>query len=96
VIVQRAIARPDLMQLRVVLRAEALDPAHPAHRYFAEQHAAGLERMTRGTALFSASPASIARQILATLYGLEEQWLREAAGFDFLAEWEQFVDRIVP
>lgn len=96
IIAERSFARPELTRLRVVLRAEALDPEHPAHAYFAQRHRAKLDRMTRGVALFSPNPEPIARQVLAMISGLEEQWLREGAAFDVLAECERFFDLLLP
>ena len=96
IIAARSFARPELTRLQVVLRAEALYPEHPAHAYFAQRHKARLERMTKGVALFSPSPEPIARQVLAMLSGLEEQWLREDAQFDFLAECERFFELLLP
>lgn len=95
IVAERSIATPELTRLRVVLRAEALDPRHPAHPYFSERHKVKLERLAKGAALFSAAPQSIARQTLAMLTGLEEQWLREDDGFDLLFEWDLFVDRLL-
>ena len=95
IVAERASARPELMRLRAVLRAEALDAQHPAHAYFAERHRAKLDRLARGASLFSDRPQSIARQVLAMLSGLEEQWLRDEDGFDLLHEWDLFVERLL-
>ena len=95
IIAERSLARPELTRLRVVLRAAAINPDHPAHHYFAARHRAKLERLAKGAALFSSNPDSIARQVLAMWSGLEEQWLCEDRGFDVLTEWEQFVDRLL-
>jgi AcrR family transcriptional regulator len=95
-IAERSLARPELTRLRVVLGAEAINPGHPAHPYFKQRHKAKLDRLARGAARFSTTPETIARLVLATLTGLEEQWLREEAGFDLLAEWDRFLDLLLP
>jgi AcrR family transcriptional regulator len=86
-VVERAVAQPDLMRLQVVLRSEAINPDHPAHAYFAARQKEKLERLALRVAPFSADPQSTARRILATMSGLEQQWLSEGKGFDMLAEW---------
>jgi AcrR family transcriptional regulator len=91
-IMERALAEPQLMRLRVVLRVEAINPAHPAHRYFVARQATVLQRLAKGAATFSPDPTSTARLLAATMSGLEEQWLREEGGFDLLAEWERTLE----
>lgn len=88
-IVERSLAQPELIRLQVVLRAEAINPAHPAHAYFAAREEASLKRLSMRVAAFSAHPRSTARQILAMMAGLYEQWLREGEGFDLMSEWDR-------
>jgi AcrR family transcriptional regulator len=87
-VVQRGLAQPDFMRLQVVLRTEAINPDHPAHSYIAARQKRTLERISKRLVPFCAAPRSTARQILAVMSGLEQQWLSEEMGFDFLAEWD--------
>ncbi len=95
-IVARSVDRPELVRLRVVLRVEAMNPEHPAHRYFLARGEATLARLAHGAATFSATPHSTARLILATISGLEEQWLRVGGAFDLLAEWDRALQLLLP
>lgn len=88
-VVKLALTQPELMRLQVVLRAEALSPDHPAHAYFVARQQSKLQRLAKRAAPFAANPQSTARQVLATMSGLEEQWLREGASFDLLTEWDR-------
>jgi AcrR family transcriptional regulator len=88
--------RPELIRLRVVLRVEAMNPGHPAHHYFLARGAAVLERLAHGAATFSSTPQTTARLVLATISGLEEQWLREDGAFDLLEEWERALQLLLP
>jgi AcrR family transcriptional regulator len=95
-VVERGLAQPDLMRLQVVLRTEAINPDHPAHEYFAARQKEKLDRLAMRVAPFCAQPQSTARQILADMSGLEQQWLSEEMGFDFLAEWEAALKVLLP
>ena len=95
-IVERNSIQPELVRLFAVLRAEALSQAHPARQYFADREAATLDKFARLVAPHVAEPISTARQLLAFMSGLEEQWLRAAHGFDLVAEWDRGVSRLLP
>lgn len=92
----RAIARPELMRLEVVLRAEAVNDGHPAHAFFAAREAANRARIAKRLAPLYPQAQSIARHLLAAMSGLQEQWLRENEGFNLLAEWERVLDVLLP
>jgi len=87
--VERSLKQPELIRLRVMLRAESLNPAHPAHAYFNAREAETLTRLAKGAEPFSAHPESTARQVLALTEGLQGQWIRSGQGFDLLAEWDR-------
>lgn len=95
-IVARALERPALIRLRVVLRVEAINADHPAHDYFVARQEMALKRLLLGTNAVATDPLSLGRQILATLAGLEEQWLREAGAFDLQQEWTRALERLLP
>jgi AcrR family transcriptional regulator len=95
-IVERNSTQLELVRLHVVLRAEALNQAHPARQYFLEREAAALLAFARMAAPHVAEPQSTARQLLALMSGLEEQWLRADHGFDLVAEWDRGVALLLP
>lgn len=95
-IVQRNAGQPELVRLYAVLRAEALNPGHPAHAWFNAREAATLETFTAMIAPHADQPESLARQIIGTMLGLELQWLRENQGFELAAEWHRQMERIWP
>jgi len=76
---------PGLIQLYVRLSAEATDPEHPAHAFFAERTrtfrelvAGDLRRMqAAGTARADLDAEQAAMLILATADGLQVQWLMD-------------------
>jgi len=79
-------SKPGLMRLYTTLAAEAVSPEHPAHMYFAERYtrlcafiAGGLDRESF-TAPGGETNLEIAALVLATMDGLQLQWLM-APGF---------------
>lgn len=85
-IVERNAALPEVMRLQVILRAEAINKEHPAHDYFTAREHAKLDILADGLAAFSANPRGTARNLLALLGGLEQEWLRDERGFDLVGE----------
>lgn len=85
-IVERNAAQPELMRLQVILRAEAINKGHPAHAYFTAREHAKLDILANGLATFVANPRGTARNLLAVLGGLEQEWLRDEQGFDLVGE----------
>lgn len=93
-IVQRANANPELTRLYAVLQAEALDPSHPAHDYFAAREATTLSGFAVLAGPHVADPSAVARQLHALMDGLALQWLRSGCGFDIVAAWDRAVSGI--
>ncbi|WP_433047260.1 TetR/AcrR family transcriptional regulator [Dactylosporangium sp. CS-033363] len=87
-LVRRNAGQPEIVRLFAVLAAESLAPEHPAHDYFAER-----QRKVLGAFADLAEPA-LARQIMATMDGLQLQWLRDQAGTDLVAMWEEAARRL--
>ena len=90
-IVARNSTQPEFVRLFAVLRAETLNQSHPARQYFMEREIAVLNAFGRMVAPHVAQPRATARQLLAVMSGLEDQWLRADHGFDLVAEWERGV-----
>jgi AcrR family transcriptional regulator len=88
VIIARNAARPELLRLFVTLRAEAINPAHPAHAYMVRNEGAKIDILAMHLAGATPAPRLLARCVVAIVSGLEEQWLREGMGFDLAAECE--------
>jgi AcrR family transcriptional regulator len=94
-IVKRNTHQPELVRLYAVLRAEALNQEHPARDYFASREATTLDVFARMIAPHVAQPRSTARQLLAFMAGLEDQWLRAEQSFNLVAEWNRGVVKIL-
>lgn len=94
--VARGSAEPELGRLYTVLLAESLDQAHPAYQSFRAREATVLSLFTRLLAPYVAEPRSTARQMIALIQGLGQQWLRADQTFDILAEWDRAVGTLLP
>ncbi|MFE6822229.1 TetR/AcrR family transcriptional regulator [Streptomyces sp. NPDC057690] len=81
-------AQPEIVRLYAVLAAESLEPRHPAHAYFLARHQRALAGLAELAKTISEQPQSLARQILATMDGLQLQWLRAPASVDLVREWD--------
>jgi AcrR family transcriptional regulator len=95
-VAERGLQQPDLMRLQLVLRTEAINPDHPAHAYFIDRQKEKLDRLAMRMTPFVTDPHPKARQLLATLWGLEQQWLSEEMGFDFVAAWSGALKVLLP
>ena len=86
---------PELCRLYSVLRVEALNPRHPAHKYFREREfstLASLERLVTGVAR---DPEVAAVQLHALSDGLILQWLSSAQTFDLEERWTTAVGTLL-
>jgi AcrR family transcriptional regulator len=95
-IIARNMQQPDLVRLFAVVRAEALNPLHPANQHMARRDAAILDLFEKMLAPHTARARSIARQIQATMHGLELQWIQESFSFDMAREFDEQLGRIIP
>ena len=95
-IVVRGGARPEQIRLLGALQAESLNPAHPAHDWWANRETVLLGFFARLLGPHVAEPDRVARQLLAMLDGLGAQWLRATPPFDMVAEWESALARLLP
>jgi AcrR family transcriptional regulator len=94
--VARNSTQPEILRLFVVLQAEAMNAAHPAHDFFMARQAAALDAFARTVTGHVPEPRSTALQLVALMSGLEQEWLRCGQGFDLVAEWDRAVARILP
>ncbi|MWV58583.1 TetR/AcrR family transcriptional regulator [Rathayibacter sp. VKM Ac-2754] len=94
---------PGLVELQCVLSAEATHADHPAHDYFAERYryvvdlftAAFGDMLTRGQLVPGVDPRSAAIRTVATMDGLQVQWLLQRDSLDMQAEFRRSVQTLV-
>lgn len=89
-------ADPELLRLAIVLKAEALDPKHPAHKTFRSRDAAVQTMFTRALTPFVDDPKKMARRVAAILDGLGEHWVRSGQSFNIGEEWDAVAERLLP
>jgi AcrR family transcriptional regulator len=89
--VEHNLEQRELVRLYLVLRAEALDPSHPAHAYFKEREQSTIEAFTLALP-WKPAPMLAARELYAFWTGLESQWVSDPS-VDMLAVWDSFAAR---
>jgi AcrR family transcriptional regulator len=87
-LVRRNATQPEIVRLFAVLEAESLAPSHPAHDYFGRRQEQILRLFTALARPVSADPATLARQVVAMMDGLQIQWLRAPAETDLVEVWQ--------
>ncbi|WP_431909344.1 TetR/AcrR family transcriptional regulator [Amycolatopsis thermoflava] len=93
-LVRRNVTQPEIVRLFSVLQAESLAPGHPAAAYFAARQERVLAEFTAMVSGRVPDPASLARQVVAAMDGLQIQWLRDPDGTDLVAEWQAAAARL--
>nr|WP_284295039.1 TetR/AcrR family transcriptional regulator [Luteimicrobium album] len=96
-------ARPGIVELFVVLSAEATAPDHPAHAYFTARYDAAAE--TIATAFADAQEAGqlrgdvdpdvAAHRVVALMDGLQVQWLYRRDAVDMAGELRDAIDGLL-
>ncbi|MQA32232.1 TetR/AcrR family transcriptional regulator [Modestobacter roseus] len=95
-VVVRNTTQPEIVRLYSMLRTESLFEGHPAHGYFRDRDARVLATFTRLVGGHVPHPGSTARQLLAVMGGLEEQWLRTPDEVDLVGEWDRAAALLLP
>ena len=85
---RRNAIQPEIVRLFTVLAAESLEPAHPAHTYFARRQQVATAAYTALAGQFTDRPETLAKQVIAMMDGLQIQWLRHPESTDLVREWE--------
>ena len=85
---RRNAIQPEIVRLFTVLAAESLEPAHPAHAYFARRQKVATAAYAALAEPLTDRPELLARQIMAMMDGLQIQWLRNPGTTDLEQEWE--------
>ena len=93
-LVRRNATQPEIVRLFAVLAAESLAPDHPAHDYFAARERDVLDALGTAAKPLTDRPEALARQIVATMDGLQLQWLRALGDADLVAMWEAAAERL--
>ncbi|WP_405668076.1 TetR/AcrR family transcriptional regulator [Streptomyces sp. NBC_01166] len=94
---------PGMIELAVVVAAEATSPDHPAHAFFARWQEKGVQELTErlrvGTEKGELKPGldheGIARECAALDAGLRQQWLTTDRSFDLIAAMRGHLDRLM-
>lgn len=90
---------PELVELHVVLSAEATSPEHPAHEYFMRRYARVISAVQRAFEKAAANDqlcpgvdcAGAARTLIALMDGLQVQWLIGRPVIDMPAELRRYL-----
>ncbi|MEU9440822.1 TetR/AcrR family transcriptional regulator [Streptomyces sp. NPDC048304] len=94
---------PGMVELAVVLTAEATAPDHPAHEHFTGWQEKGVRELTdrlrtgshTGELLPDLDHEAIARECVAMDAGLLQQWLAGGRCFDLVAVMRGHLDRLM-
>ena len=89
--------RPKLVHMFSTLSAEALNPDHPAHEYFAtrEEHVVDVARNIRWRVPDGVDAEQVLRVGFAMMDGVQLRWLRKP-GQDLNAMWAECEDVLFP
>ena len=92
-VVRRNLAQPEIVRLYTVLAAEALDPDHPAHEFFAQRLRTGTAQMAALLDGFDRPASEVAVEVYAFMDGIQLNWLRDPA-IDMWQQWKSFADAL--
>jgi AcrR family transcriptional regulator len=95
-IILQIVEKPELNRFLTVLLAESLYPEHPAHRWFKSMEEETSELFTRLSVYLVDDAKMRARELVAMMHGLQEQWFRSDCEFDLVEAWEVAICRILP
>ncbi|RAK25688.1 TetR family transcriptional regulator [Actinoplanes lutulentus] len=101
-VTERELAEPGLIELFVIVSAEAADTSSPAHALFAERYdtaingLAGLLRRAVESGEFRADVdcTAVARECIAVSDGLQLQWVLSGGELDLVAAARTHLDRL--
>lgn len=93
---------PDLVRLFCVLAGEAIDEAHPGHRWFVDRYKATREEIAtaladeqrRGRIRDDVDVRTIVAQIVAMFDGLQLQWLLDPHAVDMASALSDYLDNL--
>ena len=89
--------RPQLVNLYVLLQAEALSEDHPAHDYFQIREANVLKEYMLAASRDGVQDSKrTAVQVLGAMDGLQLRWLTGGCTIDLASEWKALIELIIP
>lgn len=91
---RRNAIQPEIVRLFTVLAAESLEPAHPAHAYFARRQEVAAAAYAALAQSLTDRPDLLARQLMAMMDGLQIQWLRAPETTDLVQEWDNAAEAL--
>ncbi|SDW42444.1 DNA-binding transcriptional regulator, AcrR family [Amycolatopsis xylanica] len=102
-VVAHNVRQPHLVQLFATLSTAASEPSHPAHAYFVKRYAQGREIAAKhvraaqeaGQIGADVDPELVSQLFLATMDGLQIQWLLDPEAVDMTAAYGQFLSRFI-
>ena len=94
---------PGMVELEVVLAAEAISPDHPAHALFSGWQESGIQRLAANLRAGSesgelkpgADHVALARECFAVDAGIRLQWLASGRAFDLVSVVRVHLDRFL-
>lgn len=92
-VVRRNLNQPEIVRLYTVLAAEALDPSHPAHDFFARRLRSGMAEMGALLDGFDRPGSQVAAEVYSFMDGVQLNWLRDPA-LDMWQLWTSFADAL--
>jgi AcrR family transcriptional regulator len=92
-------SEPGVVELYCTLSAEATTPGHPAHEYFVRRYETTRSTLTeaftdldgRGLLRPGITPEAAARSTIATMDGLQVQWLLDRTSLDMAEELRRHI-----
>ena len=102
-LVERNATQPGLVELFVTLSAEAVDPGHPAHDYFAQRYQRVVDSyelsfthmQQQGLLREGVDPRRASRSLVALMDGLQVQWMYDRDAVDMPGTVLEFLRDIV-
>jgi AcrR family transcriptional regulator len=85
-LVQRNARRPEVIRLFTVLYAESLNPAHPAHDFFADRQVRAVATLAALADGWHPDPVQLALQTICVMEGLQLNWLHNPR-IDMVRQW---------
>jgi AcrR family transcriptional regulator len=92
-LVARNAQQPEIVRLYSVLNAEALNPQHPAFKYFCAREV-WATKLFASAAAGTCDPTHVARQIFAAMDGIQLHWLRNP-DINLVTEWTALAESII-
>ncbi len=102
-VIEANLREPGMVELEVVLAAEAISPDHPAHALFSGWQESGVQRLAAnllagsesGELKADADHVALARECFAIDAGIRLQWLASGRAFDLISIVRVHLDRLL-